>query len=127
MPQIGLPPYDDQNIFAKILRGQIPCRKVYEDEWVLAFQDINPQAPVHVLVIPREKYCSFADFSASASEAEIAGFFRAVGKIAKTLGLEDSGYRLLANMGADAHQEVPHFHLHMFGGRRLGPMLARQG
>src|SRR5437763_958187 len=127
MPQTGLPPYDDQNIFAKILRGEIPCRTVYEDEWVLAFQDINPQAPVHVLVIPRGKYCSFADFSASASEAEIAGFFRAVGKIAKMLGLEDSGYRLLANMGADAHQEVPHFHLHIFGGRRLGPMLVRQG
>ena len=127
MPHNGLPPYDDQNIFAKILRGDIPCKKVYEDEWVLAFHDINPQAPVHVLVIPKGNYCSFADFSAQANEAEIAGFFRAVGKIAKTLGLEDSGYRLLANMGPDSHQEVPHFHLHIFGGRRLGPMLVRQG
>ena len=127
MPHNGLPPYDDQNIFAKILRGEIPCKKVYEDEWVLAFHDINPQAPIHVLVIPRAKYCSFADFSTTASDAEIAGFFRAIGKITKMLGLEQSGYRLLANMGPDAHQEVPHFHLHIFAGRRLGPMLARIG
>jgi histidine triad (HIT) family protein len=123
MPVSGLPPYDSQNIFARILRGEIPCRKVFEDDYALAFHDINPQAPVHVLVIPKGPYCSFADFSASASEAEIAGFFRAVGKVAKDLGLEAPGYRMLANMGADSGQEVPHFHVHLFGGRPLGRMI----
>jgi histidine triad (HIT) family protein len=123
MPVSGLPPYDDSNIFAKILRGEIPCRKVYEDAWALAFQDINPQAPTHVLVLPKGKYCSFADFSASASDEEIAGFVRAVGKVAKDLGLEAPGYRLLFNMGAHGGQEVPHLHVHLFGGRPLGPML----
>lgn len=125
MPVSGLPPYDDNNIFAKILRGEIPCKKVYEDEWSLAFHDINPQAPVHVLVIPKGKYCSFADFSANAPAEEIAGFMRAVGKIAKDLGLEAPGYRLLFNMGPHSGQEVPHLHVHLFGGRPLGPMLAR--
>jgi len=119
----GLPPYDDQNIFAKILRGEIPCRKVFEDQWSLAFHDINPQAPVHVLVIPKGRYVSFADFSASANEAEIAGFMRAVGHVARMLGHEQTGYRLLANMGPDSHQEVPHLHVHLFAGRPLGPML----
>ena len=123
MPVNGLPPYDTQNIFARILRGEIPCRKVFEDDWVLAFHDINPQAPHHVLVIPKGPFCSFADFSAAASDAEIAGFIRAVGRIAKDLGLEEPGYRLLANMGADAGQEVPHFHVHLFAGRPLGRML----
>ena len=123
MPVSGLPPYDDTNIFARILRGEIPCKKIYEDDWALAFHDINPQAPTHVLVIPKGKYCSFADFSAAASEAEIAGFMRAVGKIAKDLGHEAPGYRLLANMGADGGQEVPHFHVHLFAGRPLGRML----
>ena len=123
MPISGLPPYDDTNIFARILRGEIPCKKIYEDDWALAFHDINPQAPTHVLVIPKGKYCSFADFSAAASEAEIAGFMRAVGKIAKDLGHEAAGYRLLANMGADGGQEVPHFHVHLFAGRPLGRML----
>jgi diadenosine tetraphosphate (Ap4A) HIT family hydrolase len=123
MPVNGLPPYDPQNIFARILRGEIPCRKVHEDDCTLAFHDINPQAPVHVLVIPKGPYCSFADFSASASEAEIAGFFRAVGTIARDMGLEAPGYRLLANMGADSGQEVPHFHVHLFAGRPLGRMV----
>jgi histidine triad (HIT) family protein len=123
MPVSGLPPYDDSNIFAKILRGEIPCKKVYEDEWALAFHDINPQAPVHVLVVPKGRYCSFADFGASASDAEIAGFMRAIGKIAKDLGLEAPGYRLLFNMGAHSGQEVPHLHVHLFGGRPLGRML----
>lgn len=123
MPVSGLPPYDDSNIFAKILRGEIPCRKVYEDEWVLAFNDINPQAPTHVLVLPKGPYCSFADFSAKASDAEIAGFVRAVGKVAKDLGLEAPGYRLLFNMGVHSGQEVPHLHVHLFGGRPLGRML----
>ena len=116
----GLPPYDDTNIFARILRGEIPCKKAYEDEWALAFHDISPQAPVHVLVIPKGKYVSFADFSASASADEIAGFMRAVGKVAKDLGLEAQGYRLLANMGEHSGQEVPHFHVHLFAGRPLG-------
>ena len=119
----GLPPYDDQNIFAKILRGEIPCRKVFEDQWALAFHDINPQAPSHILVIPKGRYVSFADFSSAASEAEIAGFIRAVGHVARMLGHEQTGYRLLANMGPDSHQEVPHLHVHLFAGRPLGPML----
>lgn len=117
--------YDDQNIFAKILRGEIPCRKVFEDEWALAFDDINPQAPFHVLVIPKGAYVSWDDFSAKASDAEIAGFVRAVGHVARELGLVEPGYRLLANIGMDAHQEVPHLHVHIFGGKPLGPMLMR--
>jgi diadenosine tetraphosphate (Ap4A) HIT family hydrolase len=124
MPVSGLPPYDDGNIFARILRGEIPNRTVYEDQWVLAFHDINPQAPVHVLVIPKGNYVSFADFSANAGADEIAGFMRAVGKVAKDLGLEAPGYRLLANMGEHGGQEVAHFHVHLFGGRPLGKMLS---
>lgn len=123
MPVSGLPPYDDQNIFARLLRGEIPCQKVHEDEWALAFHDINPQAPVHVLVIPKGRYCSFADFSAAASAEEIAGFTRAVGKVARDLDLESPGYRILANMGSHGGQEVPHFHVHLFGGRPLGRMI----
>lgn len=115
--------YDENNIFAKILRGEIPCSKVYEDDHVLAFHDIQPQTRVHVLVIPKGAYVSFADFSAKASEAEIAGFIRAAGKIAKDLGVEDDGYRVLANTGNHGHQEVPHFHLHLFGGQPLGRMI----
>jgi diadenosine tetraphosphate (Ap4A) HIT family hydrolase len=123
MPVSGLPPYDDQNIFARILRGEIPSKKVFEDEWALAFHDINPQAPTHVLVIPKGPYCSFADFSAAASAEEIAGFFRAVGTVARDLGLEAPGYRMLANMGVHGGQEVPHFHVHLFAGRPLGRMV----
>ena len=123
MPVSGLPPYDNQNIFARILRGEIPCKKVYEDEWALAFHDINPQATIHVLVIPKGPYCSFADFSASASAEEITGFTRAVGKVARDLNLEAPGYRILANMGEHSGQEVPHFHVHLFGGRPLGRMI----
>ena len=119
----GLPPYDDTNIFARILRGEIPCKKVYEDQWALAFHDINPQAPTHVLVIPKGSYVSFADFSTSANAAEVVGFVRAVGKVAQQLGLEAQGYRLLANMGEHSGQEVPHFHVHLFAGRPLGRML----
>lgn len=117
--------YDDQNIFARILRGEIPCSKVYEDEWALAFDDINPQAPVHVLVIPKGAYVSWDDFSTNASNDEIAGFVRAVGHVARDLGLVEPGYRLLANIGMDSHQEVPHLHVHIFGGKPLGPMLMR--
>lgn len=125
MPVDATLPYDEQNIFAKILRGEIPNRTVYEDEWALAFHDINPQAPTHLLVIPKGAYVSWDDFSAKASEAEIAGFIRAVGHVAREQGLVAPGYRLLANAGLDSHQEVPHLHVHLFGGRPLGPMLVR--
>ena len=125
MPVSGLGPYDPNNIFARILRGEIPCKKVYEDQWALAFHDINPVSPVHVLVIPKGAYVAFADFSATASAEEIAGFIRAVGTVARDLGLEAPGYRLLANMGEDSGQEVPHLHIHLFGGRKLGPMLKK--
>ena len=118
-------PYDDQNIFAKILRGEIPNRTVFEDEWALAFHDINPQAPVHVLVIPKGPYVSWDDFSRLASDPEITGFVRAIGMVTRELGLGEPGYRLLANVGQHGHQEVPHLHVHLFGGRPLGPMLAR--
>ena len=124
MPVSGLPPYDDSNIFARILRGEIPSKRVYEDEWAFAFHDINPQAPLHVLVIPKGKYCSFADFSVLASDAEIAGFMRAVGTVARQLELEVPGYRMLANMGEHGGQEVPHFHVHLFGGRPLGRIIS---
>ncbi|MFZ1426888.1 MAG: histidine triad nucleotide-binding protein [Geminicoccaceae bacterium] len=117
--------YDPSNVFARILRGEIPARKVYEDEWALAFHDINPLAPVHVLVIPKGAYVSMADFSAQASDAEFLGFFRAVGKVARELGLDERGYRMLANHGPDSHQEVPHLHVHLFAGAPLGPMLKK--
>jgi histidine triad (HIT) family protein len=116
-------PYDDQNIFAKILRGEIPNKTVYQDEFALAFHDINPQAPTHVLVIPKGPYVSWDDFSAKASDAEIAGFVRAVGTVARNMGLVEPGYRLLANAGTNSHQEVPHLHVHLFAGKPLGPML----
>lgn len=121
------PAYDDNNVFAKVLRGEIPCKKVYEDAYALAFHDINPQAPVHVLVIPKGKYVSLDDFSTKASPEEIAGFIRAVGTVARELKLDAPGYRILSNHGVDADQTVPHFHVHIFGGRRLGPMLRRDG
>lgn len=117
--------YDDTNIFARILRGELPCRKVYEDEHALAFHDLHPQAPVHLLVIPKGAYVSWDDFSERAPAEEIAGFVRAVGRIARDEGLVASGYRLLANVGMNSGQEVPHLHVHIFGGRPLGPMLTR--
>lgn len=116
--------YDKDNLFAKILRGEIPCNKVYEDDYALAFHDINPQAPTHVLVIPKGEYVSWIDFSANAPADLMAGFIRAVGATAKELGLEKDGYRILANTGGDANQVVPHLHIHIFGGKNLGPMLA---
>ncbi len=125
MPINASLPYDDQNIFAKILRGEIPNKTVFEDEWTLAFHDINPQAPVHVLVIPKGAYVSWDDFSNNASDAEIAGFVRTVGAIARDFGLVEPGYRLLTNVGLDAHQEVPHLHIHLFGGKPMGPLLSR--
>ena len=117
--------YDDANIFARILRAEIPCRKVYEDEFALAFHDIAPAAPLHILVIPKGRYVSWDDFSAHASDAEIAGFVRAVGRVARDNGLVAPGYRLLANIGGHGGQEVAHLHVHLFGGAPLGPMLAR--
>ena len=117
--------YDPENIFAKILRGEIPCDKVLETEHVLAFKDINPLSPVHVLVIPKGAYVSMDDFTANASEAEIAALFRATGDLARELGIAGDGYRILSNCGANGHQEVPHLHVHLFGGRPLGRMLSR--
>jgi histidine triad (HIT) family protein len=125
MPIDATLPYDDGNILAKILRGEIPNRTVYEDEWALALHDIHPQAPVHVLVIPKGPYVSWDDFTANASNAEIAGFNRAVGHAARELGLVEGGYRLITNVGMHAHQEIPHLHVHILGGKPLGPMLAR--
>jgi histidine triad (HIT) family protein len=125
MPINATEPYDDDNIFARILRGEIASKKVYEDEYVLAFHDINPAAPTHILVIPKGRYVSWDDFSANASDEEIAGFVRAVGKVARDARVVESGYRLLANTGMNSGQEVPHLHVHIFAGRPLGPMLAR--
>lgn len=117
--------YDRNNVFARILRGEIPCKKVFENEHVLAFHDVNPQAPLHILVIPKGAYVSMDDFSAQASAEEITAFIRAIGEIARQQGVDATGYRLLANHGADAHQEVPHFHIHLFGKAPLGRMLPR--
>lgn len=125
MPIDPTQPYDEGNIFAKILRGEVPCKKVYEDEHALAFHDINPLAPIHILVIPKGAYVSWDDFSARASEAEIAGFARAVGHVAREAEMVAQGYRLLANVGKRAGQEVAHLHVHIFGGQPLGPMLTR--
>lgn len=118
-------PYDDENIFAKILRKEIPSETLYDDEWAYAFPDINPQAELHVLVIPKGRYVSWDDFSATASDAEIAGFVRAVGEVARTHDLVEPGYRLLANVGPHGGQEVPHLHIHLFGKQPMGPMLTR--
>ena len=125
MPIDATQPYDRDNIFARILRGEIPCNTVFEDEWALAFHDIAPQAPVHILVIPKGEWVSWDDFSARAPMEEISGFVRAVGQVARENGLVEPGYRLLANLGGHGGQEVPHLHVHLFGGRPLGPMIAR--
>ena len=124
MPIDPTQPYDEGNVFAKILRGELPCKKVYEDEHALAFHDINPLAPVHILVIPKGAYVSWDDFSERGSEAEIAGFVRAIGLVARDAGMVVQGYRLLSNVGKRSGQEVPHLHVHIFGGQPLGPMLA---
>ena len=117
--------YDRNNVFARILRGEIPCKRVYEDVHVLAFHDISPQSPTHILLIPKGEYVSFDDFAAKASPEEVTALVRAIGRIAREQGVADSGYRILSNTGAAAHQEVPHFHVHLFGGRDLGGMLPR--
>ena len=115
--------YDPNNVFAKILKGEIPARKVYEDDFALAFHDIAPQAPVHVLVIPKGAYTGWDDFVTRAPAELVTGYVRAVAIVARELGLEPEGYRLLVNHGAHGGQEVPHLHVHLFGGRPLGPML----
>ena len=125
MPIDSKQAYDDGNVFAKILRGEIGCNKVYEDEWALAFHDIAPLAPLHVLVIPKGAYVGWDDFTARASSDEIAGFIRAVGHVAREHGLVEPGYRLLVNLGQDGGQEIPHLHVHLFAGKPLGPMIAR--
>ena len=112
--------YDRYNIFARILRDEIPCKRVYEDECALAFHDINPLAPVHVLVIPKGPYVSNADFAANAPDALVVGFWRAVGKVASQLGLDPEGYRIVSNHGPNGGQLVFHFHVHLFGGRAMG-------
>jgi diadenosine tetraphosphate (Ap4A) HIT family hydrolase len=116
-------PYDENNIFAKILRGELPCTRVYEDEFALAFNDIRPQAPVHVLVVPKGAYVSWDDFTQQAGDEEIAGFMRAVGNVTRQLELDGPGYRLMVNMGMNGHQEVPHLHVHIFGGRQFFHMI----
>ena len=118
--------YDPNNAFAKILRGELPCKKVYETEHALAFHDINPKAPTHILVIPKGAYAAHDDFTQRASDAEIAGFERAVGHVAKLVGVGAAGYRLISNSGEHAHQEVPHYHVHILGGHALGPMVAER-
>ena len=122
--------YDGQNIFAKILRGEIPCKKVLETEHALAFHDIQPQAQVHVLVIPKGAYVNADHFGEFASDAEIAGFARAISKAAREVGVAEAaggkGYRLIANSGQDGRQDVPHYHVHILGGERLGRMLPKR-
>ena len=119
MTETSIPAYDDNNIFACILRGEIPCRKAFENEWVLAFHDISPKAPLHLLVIPKKPYVSFADFSAKASSEEIEGFTRAIGQIATEFGVVASGYRLVTNAGPDSGQEVPRYIVYVLAGRAL--------
>ncbi len=125
MPIDHRQPYDSGNVFARILRGELPAKKVFETEHSLAFHDLNPLAPVHVLVIPKGAYVSWEDFSANASDAEIGDFVRAIGETARQVGAEPQGYRVLANTGKRGGQEVPHLHVHLFGGQPLGPMLGR--
>ncbi len=115
--------YDKGNIFAKILRGEIPCKKIHEDQYALAFEDTAPAAPVHILVIPKGEYTSFDDFATNATSEFLHGFFASVRAIAAKLGLNENGYRLITNHGADASQSVPHFHVHILGGRKLGALL----
>ncbi|OFX07815.1 MAG: histidine triad nucleotide-binding protein [Alphaproteobacteria bacterium RIFOXYD12_FULL_60_8] len=117
--------YDHNNIFAKILRGEIPCKKVYEDEFALAFHDIHPQRKIHVLVIPKSEYATFTEFAAQANEAQISGYIRAIKKVADTLGVTEDGYRILSNVGGHGGQEVPHLHVHLFAGENVGPMVVR--
>ncbi len=125
MAQSDFPAYDPQNIFARILRGEIPNKTVLETPHALAFHDIHPQAPVHVLVIPKGAYVDFAHFAAKASADEIADFHRCAARVCDMVGVNGDGFRAISNAGGHGHQEVPHYHLHILGGRPLGPMLVR--
>jgi len=120
--------YDKNNIFAKILRGEIPCKKIYEDEYVLAFYDINPQKKVHALVISKGEYVNLDDFSLKASKEEISGLIKAISIVAKKIGVSEEvkggGYRSLVNVGENGGQEVPHLHFHIFGGEKVGKMVS---
>jgi histidine triad (HIT) family protein len=118
--------YNDQNVFAKILRGEIPAKKISEDEHTLAFHDAFPKAKYHILIIPKKAYISFQNFSQKASSEEIVSFNRMIGKVTASLGLDITGYRLLTNHGPHSGQEVPHFHMHVCGGQPLGPLLSNQ-
>ena len=118
--------YDDNNIFAKILRGEIPCKKIYEDEFILSFHDINPQKKIHALVIPKGKYIDLDDFSSNASNEEMLGLLKGINAVAKKLRISvdtGKGYRVLANISQDGGQEVPHLHFHLFGGEKVGKMV----
>ena len=115
--------YDSNNIFAKILRGEIPCQKIDEDEHTLSFADINPQAPVHILVIPKGAYCDWADFAVTASAVEMTAFTKAIHRVAELTGISKTGYRVISNTGLDSHQEVPHLHMHVLGGAPVGPLV----
>ena len=115
--------YDSNNIFAKILRGEIPCQKIDEDEHTFSFADINPQAPVHILVIPKGAYCDWADFAETASAVEIAAFTKAIHRVTELTGISKTGYRMISNTGLNSHQEVPHLHMHVLGGAPVGPLV----
>jgi histidine triad (HIT) family protein len=115
--------YDSNNIFAKILRGEIPCNKVHDDQYVIAFDDIHPQAPVHILVLPKGAYKDMDDFTARASDAEIAALWKVTGQIARAKGIDKTGYRVISNCGLNGGQEVPHLHIHLLGGGKLGRMM----
>ncbi len=117
--------YDSTNIFAKILRGEIPCKPIYQSEHALAFHDINPHRKIHALVIPKGAYSDFSDFANHASAAEIVEFAKAVAETAKLLGVTQSGYRLISNSGVDSGQEVPHYHVHILGGEAVGPLVSK--
>ena len=116
--------YDDQNVFAKILRGEIPCTKIDEDEFCLCFVDLNPQAPVHVLVIPKGSYIDWNDFAATASSEEVTAFTRAIRRVAEKTGIIESGYRVISNIGQHGHQEVPHLPAHVLGGGPIGRLVS---
>lgn len=118
--------YDDTNIFAKILRGEIPCNKIYENDFVLAFHDIHAQAPTHALVIPKGAYVDFDDFSNRASATEMAELIKAAGHVARLCGVEENGYRLISNCGSNGGQEVPHLHIHILGGTKIGPLVSKK-
>ena len=119
-------PYDKNNIFAKILRGEIPCKKIFENEYVLSFHDINPQKKIHALVIPKGEYIDLDDFNKKASDKEITEFHRAVSHVSSLLGVKNKGYRVLSNIGSDGGQEVPHLHFHILGGRNMGVMVSKR-